>query len=232
MMEFTLSKLNMLIFVTAIAAIVVFFSATVNSNLKTRQGFELAYKITQNIKSGLEANSYCSIKEIEIPNYLKTSASASNLYKINYILNFSEFTIPQNNNSQFEKKLVTAIFNTKRDKILAAYDVDYNGVFHFYSAEMDDQGGYNYTDSNNSVDYNPLKENSLDNKLFFIKKINNGINHYYIFPCAKKNGILQCKDYGYYGTSANRFICSQLFLEEKLTCIDSHIELTCNVENQ
>jgi len=73
MFEFTLSKVNMLIFVTAIAVVVIFFMNTLNDNLKTRQSYETSYKIGKEIKSLFDSDSYCSIKFIDIPKTISTN---------------------------------------------------------------------------------------------------------------------------------------------------------------
>ena len=191
MIEFTLSKLNLLIFVTAIAAIVIFFMNTVNSNLLTKQSFELTYRVGKQIKAGIDSKSYCSVKYIELPDKINTSGSTANPYNLNYVLNMSDFEIPDGN---YQNKLVLSILNAKKDKIYAAYDIDYNGNLVFYNAEYD-TGLYNFTSDNNHVNYDPLKSRSIDNRLVFIKKIKNGVAYYYIVPCAKKNGIPQCKNF-------------------------------------
>lgn len=198
MFEFTLSKLNLLIFVTAIAAIMLFFLNTVNANLKTRQSFELTYKIGKELKSGIDGKSYCSIKYIKIPKTIKTNQGSSNIFNINYKFNIAQYDYENPNiNSSLNKKLIIAITDQKNKKIYAAYDIDFEGNFTFYESEYDlDTGKYNFLEKKDDVGiYDPLKVKSIDTTLLFIKKINNGKLDYYIIPCEKKNSIYSCKDF-------------------------------------
>lgn len=202
-MEFALSKFNLLIFVTAIAAIVLFFMNTVTSNLTTRQGFELAYKTGKELKSGIDSESYCTIKYIDIPIKLKTNESSSTMYSIPYILNLSTYKIPENENSGLKNKLVLAIMDKKKSKIIASYDVDYNGTIYFANAFLPEdshdptyyQNTTNWVFSDINLDLNPNRVTSIDTTILFIKRVINTENYYYIMPCSKRNGLRTCKDF-------------------------------------
>ncbi len=226
MMEFALSKFNLLIFVTAIAAIVLFFMNTVTSNLTTRQGFELAYKTGKELKSGIDSESYCTIKYIDIPTKLKTNESSSAVYSIPYILNLSTYEIPENENSGLERKLVLAIMDKKKSKIIAAYDVDYNGEIYFANAFLPDNSNDptyyiqidNWEMNQDTLDLNPNRVTSIDTTILFMKKVVNTKSYYFIMPCSKRNGLRTCKD----------FVQEKLYNEDtletppgiKINCID------------
>ena len=208
MMEFALSKFNLLIFVTAIAAIVLFFMNTVTSNLTTRQGFELVYKTGKELKSGIDSESYCTIKYIDIPTKLRTNESSSSVYSIPYILNLSTYVIPNPNQvpGALTNKLVLAIMDRKKTRIIAAYDVDYNGTMYFANAFLPDNsnGPRYYEDMSNwksgetdmpNLDLNPNRVTSIDTTILFIKKVVNTKNYYFIMPCSKRNGLRTCKDF-------------------------------------
>ena len=196
MIEFALSKLNLLIFVTAVAAIVIFFMGAVNSNMKIRQSYELVYKIGKELKVGIESNSYCTVKFIELPKKIYTNSGGSDAFSINYKLNISahEFTNQQESTT---KKIVLAIVDRKanKPKIYAAYDIDYNGNVNFYESTYDN-GTYTIDQNmTNSVNYDPLKAYSIDTTILFVKKVEGGVSRIYLIPCMKKNGIYQCKNY-------------------------------------
>ncbi len=199
MIEFTLSKLNLLIFVTAIAAIVLFFMNTVSSNLMTRQGFELAYKTGKELKAAIDSESYCTLKYIDIPVKLKTNESLSSVYSVPYIMNISthEFDPIE----QYENKLVITIMNQKKTKILAAYDVDYNGEITFINAFKTDtnpryyEGVNNWETNDENINLNPTREDSIDATILFIKKVQDNKNHFYMMPCSKKYGYRTCLYY-------------------------------------
>ncbi len=198
MFEFTLSKLNLLIFVTAIAAIVLFFMNTVNSNLKTRQSFELVYKIGKEIKSGMDSESYCSVKYIDIPKQIKTKEGHSTAYNVNYVLNVASYDF-EDEEGYYDHKLVLAVMDRKETKIYAAYDVDYKGEINFYKAEHNDTSGdedyEKITSTDNYVVYDPLRERSNDTTLIFLKKTENQQNYFYLLPCSKKNGQYTCQKF-------------------------------------
>jgi len=199
MIEFTLSKLNLLIFVTAIAAIVLFFMTTVSSNLMTRQGFELAYKTGKELKAGIDSESFCTIKYIDLPVKLKTNESLSSLYSIPYIMNISTHAFDPI--EKYENKLVITILNQKKTKILAAYDVDYNGEITFINAFKKDinpryyETVENWKTNTENIDFVPTREDSIDTTILFIKKVQNNKNYYYMLPCSKKYGYRTCLYY-------------------------------------
>jgi len=111
MIDFTLSKLNLLVFVLAVTAIVLFFMNTVNSNLKTRQSYELVYKVGQELKTGIDNPSYCNVKYIDIPKRLKLNSGITSTYNINYILNIAVYDFP---NNEDKKKLVLSVLDGQK----------------------------------------------------------------------------------------------------------------------
>lgn len=213
MIEFALSKLNMLIFVTAIAGIVVFFMSTVNSDMKMKQSSELAYKIGKEIKSGVESNSYCSVKIIDIPKKIYTNSANSSAFSINYKLNIS--VLEYTNVSDNKKKIILTILDkkTKKTKIYAAYDMDYFGEVIFYESNYEG-GKYGFDKKTDSITFDPLKINSIDSKILFVKKIENGNPVILIIPCLKKNGRYQCSDFLETPTKNDN-----LTLKDRFTCL-------------
>jgi len=212
MIEFALSKLNLLIFVTAVAAIVVFFMGAVNSNMKIRQSYELVYRVGRELKIGIESNSYCTVKFIEIPKTIQTSSVGSDTFSIKYKLNVSVHNFTDQTIGSTKRKIVLAIIDRKQNKpkIYAAYDIDYEGNVELYESEyVDGQYDINLSDTN-SVNFDPFKAYSIDRTILFIKKTENGIPKIYLIPCMKKNGIYQC----------SKFLNDNNFPEE-IICLDS-----------
>jgi hypothetical protein len=194
MIEFSLSKLNLLIFVTAIAAIVIFFIATVNSNMKTRQSYELVYKVGKEIKTGIENESYCTVKFITIPKTIQTNSGSSDTFNMRYKLNISAYS----QGSEDSKKVVLAVMDRKeKSKIYAAYDIDYNGSIALYESESCTSFPnceINLSE-NYSVNYDPSKVDSIDTQLLFAKIISNGKPTVFLIPCLKKSGIYTCRNF-------------------------------------
>ena len=213
MIEFALSKLNLLIFVTAVAAIVVFFMGAVNSNMKIRQSYELVYKVGKELSAGIESNSYCTVKFITLPQKIYTNSGNSDAFTIKYKLNISSNVSPTQDPDSLEKKLVLAIIDRKTNnpKIYAAYDIDYEGEVRFYDANYDgDTGNYDFSEPQEIVNYDPLKTKSIDTTLLFIKEIKNGKSIIYLIPCVRRNDLYQCK--GFLETSG---------LKESVMCLDA-----------
>lgn len=193
MIEFSLSKLNLLIFVTAIAAIVIFFIGTFNSSLKTRQSYELVYKVGKEIKTGIENESYCTVKFITIPQTIQTNSGTSDAFNMRYKLNVSSYSLGGDT-----KKLVLTVMDRKeKPKIYAAYDIDYNGSIALYESE----GCPNFPDcaiekSNNySVNFDPSRRDSINSQILFAKIISNGKPLVFLIPCLEKKGIYTCRKF-------------------------------------
>jgi hypothetical protein len=193
MIEFSLSKLNLLIFVTAIAAIVIFFIATFNSSMKTRQSYELVYKVGKEIKTGIENESYCTVKFITIPKTIQTNSGNSDTFNMRYKLNVSAYSVGDDS-----KRLVLTVMDRKeKPKIYAAYDIDYNGSIALYASEScTDILNCNITKSQNfSVDFDPSKRDSIDTQILFAKIISNGNPIIFLIPCLEKKGIYTCRKF-------------------------------------
>ena len=191
MIEFALSKLNLLIFVTAIAAIVVFFIGSVNSNMKIKQSYELVYKVGKELKIGIDSSSYCTVKFIDIPRKIYVNSGGSDAFSINYKLNVAMVK----SHDEGTGKIVLSVIDRKPKKpqIYAAYDIDYNGEVEFYDSNFSN-GSYQFNETK-TANFDPQKSNSIDNTILFVKKIESGKPKIYLIPCLLKNGIYQCRDF-------------------------------------
>ncbi|HOD90002.1 MAG TPA: hypothetical protein PKK56_02905 [archaeon] len=243
MIEFTLSKLNMLIFVTAIAVIVLFFMNTIQANFKLKQSSELAYTIAQEVKTGIDTESYCSIKFIDLPTKIATSQSGA---KLRYFLNVSYANLSNLENVQYTDKLVFSITDAGKKKIYASYDIDYNGnngSVKLYElteeSKLKDVSSLVYNDFNSksSVFYDPSRVNSIETRLIFIKQMSLGDDgsmkkNIYLIPCAERNNKPTCMDlicgtintdnYGY-STGDNESLYGQ-----GIACLDDY----CKTKSQ
>jgi hypothetical protein len=188
MFEFTLSKINMLIFVTAIAVVVIFFMNTLNDNLKTRQSYETAYKIGKEVKSLIDSDSYCSIKFIDIPKTIRINEGSAMAYK----LGFQNYTLYD------QSSLIIYITDIKEKKILGAYNLDYNGTIVYHTSEYNSPN-YIYSIDNDpdKIFFNPRKVNGNESKIMLINNIKNNELTYHVIPCEKKLNVYSCK----------RFVC-------------------------
>ncbi len=188
MFDFALSKINMLIFVTAIAVVVIFFMNTLNDTLKTRQSYELAFKIGKEIKTVIDSDSYCSIKFIEVPKTIRIR-EGSNLSGITYKLGFKSYR-------QFDNQsLIIYLTDLKEKNILGAYNLDYNGTINFFSSEYNNTEYRFNDDGQEEIVYYPREENSNTTSLLILKNIKNNENNYFVIPCEKKYGEYSCKKY-------------------------------------
>ncbi|MDD3244796.1 MAG: hypothetical protein PHU47_01470 [Candidatus ainarchaeum sp.] len=221
MIEFSLSKMNLLIFVTAIASIVIFFMATVNSNMKTRQSFELVYKLGTEIKTGIESNSYCTVKQLNLPDKIYTNSGGSDMFSIKYKIDLSYYEITSDTN-----RIVLAIMDRRKNNntIYAAYDIDFNGPVNFYSSDCQSNQSICKVTDETFVHYDPLKSNSIDNKIFFVKKIKDGKPNIYFFPCAYKNGIYTCNQ--------GNEVRDMLLNDEGIDCLNTVTNLTINISSE
>jgi hypothetical protein len=231
MIDFTLSKLNLLVFVLAVTAIVLFFMNTVNSNLKTRQSYELVYKVGQELKTGIDNPSYCNVKYIDIPKRLKLNSGITSTYNINYILNIAVYDFP---NNEDKKKLVLSVLDGQKKNLYAAYDLDFKGDIFFYEWEYDNEDGkYFFSKKNDDekyIDFKPQIINSIDHKLIIAKKIIDGKSTIHVFACGNKNNIPGCSDY-FAKINGNNFI-THLISEEKIDCVCYSSPLARNYSQQ
>jgi len=193
MLGFILSKLNLLILVTSIFAIVSFFALGLGDITKVKEARELATKSVE--KAASVANSPASCESSYFPFPAKLKTSGSNFY---YVLKISKgeiqrgedkiniliFTVyPREeikkkflSSSYVPKAIAADSFRTNSDIFL--YGLDYRGSG--YIGNISDS--LSTTNPPNEIYIDPQAENPV-NAMILVKEVQNGKKNFHVIGC-------------------------------------------------
>ncbi len=195
MLDFILSKLNLLILVTAIFAIVAFFAASLTEIAKVKEAAQLASKITEESSSLLLFSNYCFTDSIQIPD--KLAIAGSSYY---YVLKVSTQELDDGSGgtinvliySIFPREEIKKSFQSSDyvPKAIAADSFRTKADIHIYSLGRYNGTGYEGTGGGaivtdeTSVYVDPQAENPK-NSLEFVKEVVGGKKSFYVIACNK-----------------------------------------------
>jgi len=178
MIGFALSKLNMLILVTALFSIIVFFTFSMDNITVGGQANRIARQTRQILESVLESDQICTKRDFAIPPHIK-SLYTGNLF---YVMNVRRNVL--------EEKQQLVIEITKRpvregikESVVASGKVETKGTIHIY--HWDD-----VTNSLVKADKTTLdpqaREELMNDILVMIKETHKGEDNLYLIPCPSR----------------------------------------------
>ncbi len=199
MLGYILSKINLLILVTAIFAIVSFFAMGLTDITKVTESKELASRLTEKSFALTSSPSYCLSDSYLLPPELMVAGN-----EFYYVIAISKRTIELEEAGEEINLLIFSVY--PRDEISKSYDVeaDYvpkviaadsfrtNAELHLYSK---DYTGDNYTSSSAEKDIIYLDPQAITNGnyLMFIKEIVNGEPFLYVIGCGPDKAICEAE---------------------------------------
>ncbi|MDO8537666.1 MAG: hypothetical protein Q7S21_02170 [archaeon] len=197
MLGFTLSKLNLLIFVIAVFSIVSYFLVAFENNATTKIALDLVKLQSSDAYSIITSDSLCDSKETLLPNSLSPDASArSNSY---YVLKISKTETIETLEelTQTKTKIVFAVAKRKtQNELVSASSINVSGkvyLFNYQTGGVPRMVLVDETDEqNNSAIFDPQAE-IRSNKIVLIKEVIAGENHTYFIPCSTENDSDNCK---------------------------------------
>ncbi len=183
MMGFTLSKLNLLILVTVLFAIISFFmfalTGIVVGNLAQLMVKDYSISVFGLVSGG--EDKLCHTTDVTIPESLKYFGGLTPTQYFYYVLNVKRFP------REFEEdRLSTLIFQIasrkEPDKIIATSSIDINAEIIFYDWETDPEDRLVEKDS---LTLDPLSIGiAPKNSMKLIKEVYNGKTYIHIIACS------------------------------------------------
>ncbi len=176
MIGFALSKLNLLILVTALFAIIVFFTYGLDEIGIGQQANRIARKTQQLVSGVIESDEVCAKRELSIPPSIKSLYSGS-LY---YVMNIRKNELPQ------KSQLIIEITRRptkerKKQSVIASQKIELNGQIHIFDWDS-------LTNSLNEADKTVLDPQArlaeINDSLVIIKETYKGKKNIYIIPCT------------------------------------------------
>jgi hypothetical protein len=178
LLDFILSKLNMLILVTALAAIVLFFSIGLGEEMVKAQAKRMTTEYVEIAFSLLNQQSLCSKKFVTIPSYLQYLVGCQTMNRLYYILDVSKV---QAGPEQARNTLIFSIRSKREQKVLAAASVntDADITLFFWDPKT---GSLGEVDANTSL--NPQSAPNGTNSMVLLKEVFLGKSYFFVIPCS------------------------------------------------
>lgn len=174
MLGFVLSKMNLLILVIALFAIVAYFMFSLGETMKHNQAGLIISRYTKDASSMLTSATYCDRVTFHLPPQISVLGQPAYYYEM-LVTSADDDDNPFNGNF-----LVFAVAGkTDPDYILAASSVRANAAMHLYQR---DESGYWNEAGEEGLRLDP-QALPPDSSFTFIKKVIQGEDHVFIFPC-------------------------------------------------
>lgn len=217
MLDFILSKINLLILVLAIFSIVAFFAIGLTDIAKVKEASELAFRVSEKSSALLSSSTFCIGDSYDLDPDLKVAGT--NYY---YVLGISERAITDRDG----KRLNDLIFSVypreeiKRHfteagyepKAIAAKDFRSEAEIHIYSRDYD---GTDYTGAFEEAATPPFEAfadpqaiNPVDT-LHFIRDVAAGKAHLYVIACNSAVCASQLDDVAKLAGMPDGFPCTK-----------------------
>ncbi len=200
MLDFILSKFNMLILVTAMFAIGSYFAFYLAQSLEKQQAQTVITQITEDSFGLLNSPTLCHQTTLTLPQYINTLGRTDTGNKLYYIFRVTRQE-NINNAALASERLNAVIFsirNKKTGEILAAERIITPGNVQLFKWDSTTGGVSMATDH---VDLNPNSAVIREDALKVIKEVHNNLTTLFVIPCSSDPRTHQCE--ANYGNAVN-----------------------------
>ena len=193
MLDFILSKMNLLILVTAIFAIDAFFAASLSDIAKVREAGELASKIKEQSFSLVNSPNYCFTDSYPLPDEL--SVAGGSYY---YVLKISKQELRTGIGNETINMLIFSVFPREEikkkfqddsyvPKAIAADSFRTKAELHIYSQDYDGTAysGNTYRGGGEAEIYIDPQAEIPKNSMELIKEVVGGVTNFYVIACNR-----------------------------------------------
>ena len=187
MMGFTLSKINLLILVTALFSIVSFFAFNLGAVFLVQETQRDLTKYSKTAESLLNPATVCDSKPMPIPSkYFTFGTEFLYTLKITAIQETLQYADGSSVNGT---RLIFAVSDKKNDnQILSSSSFATNALVHVYARGT---GTFQLIPSGEALTLNP-QAIVPENTLYLVKQTVEGKQHLYVFPCTEVSSSLSC----------------------------------------
>ncbi len=186
MLGFTLSKLNLLILVTALFGIIAFFLFVLTDMMVARSAQQMVSDLVETTAGITTGDAFCKEETVTIPEEI-TYFSGRRFY---YIMKISRE--PAEYNPEYLSKLIFKVASRKEQtKFIATNSYDMNAEILLYQWPV--AGGVIATDlkEQSSSILDPMSEPPVSNSIMLIKEVYNRENFLHVIACNTDPG--QCE---------------------------------------
>ncbi len=198
MLGFTLSKLNLLILVTALFAIIAFFMGNISEMMVGWTAQRMINGYITAIDGVTRSNVSCFQEQMTIPSHISYFGGLEQSSRFFYVMEITRE--PEEYDPEYLTKVIIKIANRKdQDKFIATNSVDVNARVYLYQWPVADGSITTDIEEQSSVLMDPAKGLSISsNSALLIKEEYMGKNYVHIILCSSGPG--QCElNKGYAG---------------------------------
>jgi len=187
-MLFTLSKINMLILVTALFTIIVYFTFSFQGMLVSVSAGQEVGKVLEQAAYLINSRDICGKIEVSIPEKIETATGQG----VSFVLEIRKVQLSDMNSLVFSVINKDEWFHAKRQHreptIIASDRMNLKASFHVFSLDEED----NLCPADSAFLGLGLRALPIDN-VVIVKEVHGGKRHVYIIPCTSSNE-LSCKE--------------------------------------
>lgn len=187
MLGFTLSKLNLLILVTAVFSIIAFFMFSLTGLIVSNLSQQLVNDYSETIFSLVSGEMLCRKTTVTVPESIEYFGGLSPSKSFYYIMNIKRY--PE---EPVEGKLNSLIFQIadrkQKDEIIATKSIDVNAEILLYDWDPDTD----IIKEQSSITLDPESAGiATKNSMVIIKELFNGKNYLHIIACSASAGLCE-----------------------------------------
>lgn len=197
MMGFIISKMNMLIMVTAIFAIVAYFTFFFGKSIEQREAQALLDRFSEETIGVLSSNGQCHISVMTIPPYIRSLGTGELNNRLRFLVQIDKIEPPGGGKTQIS----FSILRKKDERVIASRPFATEATVRLF--DWDERSANLTQDSDAQIRLNPVSAIPISggaggaptsaaatDSLLMIKEVYNGETLLYLIPCSSQYG--QC----------------------------------------
>ncbi len=187
MIGFILSKLNLLILVTAIFAIVAYFSFWLGDQMVSQQAQQIINRFSRNAGNIIHAPNQCNITSLTIPTWIEFFGNLETGNRFFYLLEISKLeNVPTASGSGTINNLIVSVIDKKRQRVIAAKALGTTSAIRLFKwSPKDDIFEETMPPGKNTV-LNPQSAPLKTDTVYLVKEIYHGDSFFYVVPCSSE----------------------------------------------
>ena len=187
MIGFILSKLNLLILVTAIFAIVAYFSFWLGESMVSQQALQIINRYARNAENVIFAPNQCNVTSVTIPAWINFFGNIETGNRFFYLLDISKIeNVSTTAGGKPMNNLIVSVLDKKTKNVVAAKSFGTTATIRLFSwnPKNDELAELLPPDKNTTL--NPQSAPSPTNSVYLVKEIYNGEPFFYVIPCSSQ----------------------------------------------
>ena len=194
MLDFILGKLNLLIMVTAIFAIVAYFSFFVDQSVVDRKASQILSRFAEDTRTTVNAQNLCNKSTLTVPPYLCSQGCGSSGNRTYFKVRISRISGSGTEPNTLVYSLLETKAGVSEGRILSSEPYQMKADIRLFDFDVDI--GLFREATGNSIVLNPQSAPSPTDSILLVKETFEGRETLFVVPCSSDIGALTdyCSD--------------------------------------